>query len=315
MWRRVPVTGCEDAMNNIRQAGRFGGHLVPGDAQDGALGLLKTFGGEGDHEAINQVVEYAHGDYYQGQVLRGVKEGRGSYHWANGAVYEGDWVRNVPCGDGKYSWPDGEGYEGAFKHGRRHGSGVYKWSNGASFVGIFRDDVPVGKGICTLPGGRCFHGEYRLFAAYLKATDAQRGRKQADAWVAQKWTQSSDLLRNPPWLGFTEVRQGRTVGAWAGGGGGIGVSPALTPKELSIGWPKPPFEKAEALDLADAEASARKAPPLPVRRVGYDWPMVAAPPAPKVEEDVTEEKYDDLREWRVGDVCECLDVICHVIGN
>ena len=60
MWRRVPVTRGEDAMNNIRQAGRFGGHLVPGDAQDGALGLLKTFGGEGDHEGLaNLLLVYA----------------------------------------------------------------------------------------------------------------------------------------------------------------------------------------------------------------------------------------------------------------
>ena len=210
MWKRSNVQRDNDAVDDIRQAGRFAGHLNPGTKYAGALELLKSFRGQDSDMPVNAVVEYAGGDCYEGAVVRGLKHGFGSYRWANGAMYAGEWLSNVPSGDGKYVWPDGEGYEGAFKHGRRHGSGVYSWPNGASFVGVFRDDVPTGKGICTLPGGRCFHGEYALFAAYLNATESQRSRKLTDAWVAVKWAESRDLLRNPPWSGFTAVRPGKT---------------------------------------------------------------------------------------------------------
>ena len=115
MWKRPAALRADEAIENVRQACRFGGHLAPGSQQDGALSLLKNFRGEGENLPQNKVVEYAQGDYYEGQVLRGLKHGKGTYHWGNGATYEGDWARNVPCGDGKYTWPDGEGYEGAFK--------------------------------------------------------------------------------------------------------------------------------------------------------------------------------------------------------
>lgn len=315
MWKRSGALRGEEALEDVRHAGRFGGHLAPSAQQDGALSLLQNFRGEGDNLPKNKVIEYVKGDYYEGEVLRGLKHGKGTYHWGDGATYEGDWSRNVPCGDGKYSWPDGEGYEGAFKYGRRHGSGVYTWTNGASFVGTFQDDIPVGKGICTLPGGRCFHGEYALFAAYLKATEAQRGRKLTDAWVAVKWSQSSDLLRNPPWSGFTAVRPGRrhydrALQPVPGEGGGfkeLSAAPVLTPKELSIGWPKPPFERAEALDLAQTNHN------LPPRKVGFDWPRVAPPPPQRVEDDAIEEVSEDLPDWKVGDVCEVKFLFQHLL--
>jgi len=294
-------------VGTVRHAGRFGGHLAVGKHQQGALGLLKNFTGEGEELATNKVIEYAGGDSYEGQVLRGLKHGQGTYTWANGASYTGEWANNVPCGDGSYSWLDGESYKGAFKFGRRHGSGAYTWTSGASFVGVFRDDVPVGKGICTLPGGRCFHGEYALFAAYLRASEMQRGRKQADVWVAAKWAQSSDLLRNPPWLGFTAVRPGRRHYDKAVSGSGaqaLAAAPVVTPKVLSIGWPKAPFEQTEGLDLAHGP-SMHMAP----RQVGFEWPRVGPPPSRKVEDDVEEEARDDYHIWHVGDVCECLDMV------
>ena len=307
MWQRPTRVGGEDVAGTVRQAGRFGGHLAAGAHQPGALGLLKNFTGEGEELPTNKVIEYAGGDSYEGQVLRGLKHGQGTYTWANGATYTGAWANNVPCGDGAYSWLDGESYKGAFKYGRRHGSGVYTWTSGASFVGVFRDDVPVGKGICTLPGGRCFHGEYALFAAYLRASEMQRGRKHTDAWVAAKWAQSSDLLRNPPWLGFTAVRPGRRHFDRTGAGRHAqapAAAPVVTPKVLSIGWPKPPFEQTAGLDLAHTPSLH-----LPPRQVAFDWPRVGPPPPRKVEDDVEEEARDDYHVWHVGDVCECMDMV------
>lgn len=129
--------------------------------------------------------------------------------------YEGEWRKNVPHGTGKYSWPDGESYEGRFKKGRRDGSGIYVFANGASFVGIFRDDLgelydqamrcPMltqrmatahGKGICTLPGGRCFHGEFSLFAAYLRTTQVQLCTTPANPPFAGLWSSTMKSGQN-----------------------------------------------------------------------------------------------------------------------
>jgi hypothetical protein len=221
MWgRRGHTIEARAELEDISKAAEYGGHLMYAGADDeGALrlrrGRILEAGAAGDDIAGSvKVLEYARGDTYEGQVFQGLKHGKGTYVWGNGAKYDGDWRENVPSGMGKYTWPDGESYEGGFKHGRREGSGIYTFCDGASFVGVFHDDQPRGKGVCTLPGGRCFHGEYSLFQAYLRATRERRGRKAGvgetpgDPWVHEKWPESADMLRNPPWDGFSAVRPG-----------------------------------------------------------------------------------------------------------
>ncbi len=64
-----------------------------------------------------KTVYYSNGDYYYGQILNGVKHGKGTYNWSNGNKYEGDW-----------------------KDGYKHGQGTFTWSNGASYSGEWRDN-------------------------------------------------------------------------------------------------------------------------------------------------------------------------------
>eukprot|EP00961_Rhodomonas_salina_P144768 1948975-Rhodomonas_salina.2 len=221
-------------LDEIRKARQYGAHLTPGEANEGAFQFRRQRMEGKDTASGNKILEYAGGDTYDGEVHEGLKHGLGKYTWANGARlfgistldihascvasnhrYEGEWRKNVPHGTGKYSWPDGESYEGRFKKGRRDGSGIYVFANGASFVGIFRDDLgelydqamrcPMltqrmatahGKGICTLPGGRCFHGEFSLFAAYLRTTQVQLCTTPANPPFAGLWSSTMKSGQN-----------------------------------------------------------------------------------------------------------------------
>jgi hypothetical protein len=197
---------------------------------------------------------------------------------------------------------DGESYEGGFQYGRRQGSGIYTFCDGASFVGVFHDDMPRGKGICTLPGGRCFHGDFALFAAYLRTTRGLRGNKGKDAWVHESWQESSDLLRNPPWEGFNAVRPGfRHYEEGFSTFKHRDDAPPLAPRTFAVDWPHP-LRSVNALDLHTPRR-------LVARTVLAEWPRVKAPPREIRESEVVEEDEQEYIEWKVGDVCECQDMV------
>ena len=204
MWgRERPTLNLSSEVEKIREsAAPLAGHLVS-EVQDRQLKDHRLPSGE------SRVHEYGCGESYEGNIIAGLKEGYGVYKWASGAVYEGEWRRNVPSGTGRYAWPDGESYEGGFRYGRRHGIGMYTFADGTAFVGSFSDDAACGRGVCTLPGGRTFNGEFALLAAYLRSSAVRRGKKPEDKWVHISWPESRDLIRNPPWRGFSSVRPGR----------------------------------------------------------------------------------------------------------
>jgi hypothetical protein len=45
-------------------------------------------------------------DSYEGQFIRGLPDGRGTYKWANGIYYQGDWKAGKREGRGKMVYPD-----------------------------------------------------------------------------------------------------------------------------------------------------------------------------------------------------------------
>jgi hypothetical protein len=225
MWARdAPTLSLSSEVEKIRGSiPPLTGHLLADNKDTDTHGRLLS--GE------SRVVEYGCGETYEGVIVSGLKEGYGIYKWATGAVYEGEWKRNVPSGTGRYSWPDGESYEGGFLYGQRHGAGMYTFSDGTAFVGSFRNDAACGRGVCTLPGGRTFHGEFALLTAYLRASAVRRSKKPADKWVHLSWPESNDLIRNPPWHGYSAVRPGRrhfddgfsSIPSWA-------AAPVLEPR-------------------------------------------------------------------------------------
>ena len=86
--------------------------------------------------------EYDNGDWYQGNVKRGVRHGSGVYKYANGDRYDGEWVLGQKHGDGTYTWSLGESYCGMWMRGKQNGKGVFEWPGGGRYEGEWGERVP-----------------------------------------------------------------------------------------------------------------------------------------------------------------------------
>lgn len=59
--------------------------------------------------------------HVQGEVLGGLRHGKGAYKRADGTLYEGDWRYDALDGRGKAVLPFGQTYEGEWRGGRAEG--------------------------------------------------------------------------------------------------------------------------------------------------------------------------------------------------
>lgn len=81
-------------------------------------------------------IEFDNGDIYEGEMVNGLRHGKGKYTWANGDFYEGEWAKGWRCGFGiykSYSKNEKDGstytsytYEGEWKDSKKHGQGIAK---------------------------------------------------------------------------------------------------------------------------------------------------------------------------------------------
>ena len=71
----------------------------------------------------NQEIKYDNGRYV-GQVVNGLKEGKGIFYFNNGSRYEGE-----------------------YKNDKREGKGIKYHKNGDRYEGEYKNDKPEGKGI------------------------------------------------------------------------------------------------------------------------------------------------------------------------
>ena len=104
-------------------------------------------------------IEYNNGRYI-GQVVNGLKEGKGIYYYNDGERYEGDWKNDKYEGKGIHYYNDGERYEGDFKNNSREGKGKIFYNNGERYEGDFKNDLKQGKGIYYWNDGDRDMGDY-----------------------------------------------------------------------------------------------------------------------------------------------------------
>ena len=98
---------------------------------------------------------------YQGEMVNGVREGKGTYCFENGDKYEGFWKNNKMEGKGVYYFHDGEKYVGEWIDGKKEGQGIYTFSSGAKYEGNWVQGKMEGSGIFYYSNGDKYDGEWK----------------------------------------------------------------------------------------------------------------------------------------------------------
>jgi hypothetical protein len=106
-------------------------------------------------------VTWANGDSYEGELVKGAREGRGVFVWADGQRYEGDWRDDQPSGRGRLDFVNGDRYEGEVARGMANGEGTFDYASGARHVGRFAEGVPEGRGRFRSADGQTIDGVWR----------------------------------------------------------------------------------------------------------------------------------------------------------
>jgi hypothetical protein len=83
---------------------------------------------------------------YTGDCRQGLAHGVGE---ATGEdFYRGEFVKGLPQGKGTYIWKNGASYSGEWEKGLRHGEGIYTYSREGKdsiLAGLWREDKFIGK--------------------------------------------------------------------------------------------------------------------------------------------------------------------------
>jgi serine/threonine protein kinase len=98
---------------------------------------------------------------YQGEMVNGVREGKGTYCFENGDKYEGFWKNNKMEGKGVYYFHDGDKYDGEWIDGKKEGQGIYTFSSGAKYEGNWVQGKMEGSGIFYYSNGDKYDGEWK----------------------------------------------------------------------------------------------------------------------------------------------------------
>jgi hypothetical protein len=89
---------------------------------------------------VEKRIDYDDGDYYIGEVIGGVPQGKGTMYYSNGDKYVGEFYDGLKEGFGIYYWADGERYEGEFYYDYLYGDGKYYYTDGVIFDGAWYYD-------------------------------------------------------------------------------------------------------------------------------------------------------------------------------
>jgi len=105
---------------------------------------------------------YTNHDRYEGEMVNGVRQGRGTYFKANGDRVEGTWVSGRLEGEGIYTFANRDVFRGNFVQGEASGRGSYTMVNGDTFLGNWNDGNLHGHGMYHSENGDYrYEGEWR----------------------------------------------------------------------------------------------------------------------------------------------------------
>ena len=97
-----------------------------------------------NNNIINKEIKNNNGRYV-GQVVNGLREGKGIFYYNNGDRYEGDWRNGLREGKGIYYYNNGDKYEGDWRNNKKEGKGIFYYNNGDREMGDYSNDKPIGR--------------------------------------------------------------------------------------------------------------------------------------------------------------------------
>jgi hypothetical protein len=93
---------------------------------------------------------------YEGDMMKGLKSGRGVMKFRNGDIYTGYWKNNMMDGEGTMVYSNGEKYHGEWVKDRRNGKGSHIFRDTTRFEGEFFNDDMHGLGVFYYRNGSVY---------------------------------------------------------------------------------------------------------------------------------------------------------------
>lgn len=93
-------------------------HYAGGDIYFGTFRDEK-FHGQGITPIYSGCYMFESGEYYEGELYEGMKDGEGTYVYTDNKYYHGNWKNDLKNGFGIYEDPGKEKYEGEWVNGLR----------------------------------------------------------------------------------------------------------------------------------------------------------------------------------------------------
>ena len=107
-------------------------------------------------------IVYSDGKYYIGELLNNQFHGKGILYYKDGKIeYDGDFIKGKREGKGKYIWEDGQYYIGQWVNNLKHGKGIEYYKNGTiRYVGDFNNGKLEGYGKYIYEDGEYYIGQW-----------------------------------------------------------------------------------------------------------------------------------------------------------
>ncbi|GEM_PF-3764532 len=102
----------------------------------------------------------SNGDFYEGELNNGLRNGYGELKSSDGSFYKGGWMGDLMHGRGVYISNDGSSYNGDFMYGYPHGTGEHKDAKGNIYKGGFYKGRITGHGDMQYNDGRKYRGSF-----------------------------------------------------------------------------------------------------------------------------------------------------------
>ncbi|MBE6901472.1 MAG: hypothetical protein E7478_03275 [Ruminococcaceae bacterium] len=99
-------------------------------------------------------------DRYEGELVNGIREGRGTMYFKSGNIYKGEWHNGLMHGFGEFIYKSGEHYVGDFINGKFGGQGRFTYPNGIIYDGSFLNGKREGDGTLTEADGTRYEGNW-----------------------------------------------------------------------------------------------------------------------------------------------------------